>query len=137
MAPYRSRIVAAWRLWLRPQGRHPVRSDSRHRNGRERGQYLSPRALKKVVKEHVKHTGTSVSSYDRLSAREREVLKLLADGMVLKEIAVRLGLSIKTVDTHKTNMMHKLDLHDRSEVVKYAIQRKLIHLPSSNVAVED
>jgi two-component system response regulator NreC len=101
------------------------------------GQYLSPRALKKVVKEHVKHSGTSKSSYDRLSAREREVLKLLADGLVLKEIAVRLGLSIKTVDAHKTNMMHKLDLHDRSEVVKYAIQRKLIHLPTHSVAIED
>jgi two-component system response regulator NreC len=101
------------------------------------GQYLSPRALKKVVKEHVKHSVTTVSSYDRLSAREREVLKLLADGMVLKEIAVRLGLSVKTIDAHKTNMMHKLDLHDRGEVVKYAIQRKLIHLPSHNVAVED
>ena len=101
------------------------------------GQYLSPRALKKVVKEHVKHSGTSKSSYDRLSAREREVLKLLADGLVLKEIAVRLGLSVKTVDAHKTNMMHKLDLHDRSEVVKYAIQRKLIHLPTHSVAVED
>lgn len=50
--------------------------------------------------------------------------------MVLKEIAVRLGLSIKTVDTHKTNMMRKLDLHDRSEVIKYAIQHKLIHLPA-------
>jgi len=101
------------------------------------GQYLSPRALKKVVKEHVKHSVTTTSSYDRLSAREREVLKLLADGLVLKEIAARLGLSVKTIDAHKTNMMHKLDLHDRSEVVKYAIQRKLIHLPSHNVAVED
>ena len=101
------------------------------RNG---GQYLSPRALKKVVKEHVKrHTRESVNDYDRLSLREREVLKLLADGLALKEIAARLVLSVKTVDSHKTNMMRKLDLHDRSEVIKYAIQRKLIHLPVHSV----
>ena len=48
----------------------------------------------------------------------------------MKEIATRLVLSVKTVDTHKTNMMRKLDLHDRSAVIKYAIQRKLIRLPS-------
>lgn len=101
------------------------------RNG---GQYLSPRALKKVVREHVKHsTRESASDYDRLSQREREVLKLLADGMALKEIATRLVLSVKTVDTHKTNMMRKLDLHDRSEVIKYAIHRKLIHIPAQTV----
>ncbi|MGD0134504.1 MAG: LuxR C-terminal-related transcriptional regulator, partial [Bryobacteraceae bacterium] len=64
------------------------------------------------------------------SDREREVLKLLADGRSPKEIAGLLLLSVKTVDSHKTNMMRKLDLHDRSEVIKYAIQQKLIRLPS-------
>ena len=104
---------------------------------KEGGQYLSSRALKKVVKQHVKgahpvRIGKSVKSgasdYERLSDREREVLKLLADGLALKEIAARLLLSVKTVDAHKTNMMRKLDLHDRSEVIKFAIQRKLIRL---------
>lgn len=95
------------------------------------GQYLSSRALKKVVKQHVRTSSKSEgNSYDRLSDREREVLKLLADGLALKEIATRLVLSIKTIDAHKTNMMRKLDLHDRSEVIKYAIQRKLIRLHS-------
>jgi two-component system, NarL family, response regulator NreC len=95
------------------------------------GQYLSSRALKKVVKRNVKGgKSTTANSYERLSDREREVLKLLADGMTLKEIASRLVLSVKTVDAHKTNLMRKLDLHDRSEVIKYAIQRKLIRLPS-------
>jgi two-component system response regulator NreC len=56
-------------------------------------------------------------------------LKLLADGLTLKEIAARLMVSVKTADAHKTNMMRKLDLHDRSEVIKYAIQHKLIHIP--------
>ncbi len=95
------------------------------------GQYLSSRALKKVVKQFVKTAKhTSGTSYERLSDREREVLKLLADGLTMKEVAVRLVLSVKTVDAHKTNLMRKLDLHDRSELIKYAIQRKLIRLPS-------
>ncbi len=97
----------------------------------EGGQYLSSRALKKVVRQHVRSSSKGeANSYERLSDREREVLKMLADGLALKEIAARLVLSIKTVDAHKTNMMRKLDLHDRSEVIKYAIQRKLIRLPS-------
>jgi len=94
------------------------------------GQYLSSRALKKVVKEHIRGAKNVATDYERLSAREREVIKLLADGLTLKEIATRLGLSVKTVDNHKTNMMRKLDLHDRAEVIKYAIQRKLIRIPS-------
>jgi two-component system response regulator NreC len=94
------------------------------------GQYMSSRALKKVVKQFVKGAKNSAVGYERLSDREREVLKLLADGLALKEIAVRLVLSVKTVDAHKTNLMRKLDLHDRSQLIKYAIQRKLIRLPS-------
>lgn len=93
------------------------------------GQYMSSRALKKVVKQYVKGTKAPASGYERLSDREREVLKLLADGRALKEIATQLVLSVKTVDAHKTNLMRKLDLHDRAELIKYAIQRKLIRLP--------
>jgi two-component system response regulator NreC len=105
------------------------------------GQYLSSRALKKVVRQHVKsprNTKRAISpesDYERLSDREREVLKLLADGLALKEIASRLVLSVKTVDAHKTNMMRKLDLHDRAEVIKYAIRRKLIRV-HANETVE-
>ena len=94
------------------------------------GQYMSSRALKKIVKQYVKGAKSPAAGYERLSDREREVLKLLADGLALKEIAVRLVLSVKTVDAHKTNLMRKLDLHDRSQLIKYAIQRKLIRLPS-------
>ena len=101
------------------------------------GQYMSSRALKKVVKQYVKGAKTTTSGYERLSDREREVLKLLADGLALKEIAVQLVLSVKTVDAHKTNLMRKLDLHDRSELIKYAIQRKLIRLPSVKASVEN
>jgi DNA-binding NarL/FixJ family response regulator len=101
------------------------------------GQYMSSRALKKVVKQYVRGAKSAVTGYERLSDREREVLKLLADGLALKEIATRLVLSVKTVDAHKTNLMRKLDLHDRSELIKYAIQRKLIRLPSVNMSVEN
>jgi len=100
------------------------------------GQYMSSRALKKVVRQYVKGAKSSATGYERLSDREREVLKLLADGLALKEIAVKLVLSVKTVDAHKTNLMRKLDLHDRSELIKYAIQRKLIRLPSVKLPAE-
>lgn len=88
--------------------------------------YLSPVVLKKVVAGYVKNSQRPKTSYDRLSTREREVLKLLAEGLSVKEIATRLNLSVKTVDVHKYNLMRKIDVHDRSELIKYAIQRKLI-----------
>lgn len=88
--------------------------------------YLSPVVLKKVVAGYVKNTQRPQTSYDRLSGREREILKLLAEGLSVKEIAARLNLSVKTVDVHKYNLMRKIDVHDRSELIKYAIQKKLI-----------
>jgi two-component system, NarL family, response regulator NreC len=100
------------------------------------GQYMSSRALKKVVKQYVKGAKSNATGYERLSDREREVLKLLADGLALKDIAAQLVLSVKTVDAHKTNLMRKLDLHDRSALIKYAIQRKLIRLPSVKTPAE-
>jgi two-component system, NarL family, response regulator NreC len=88
--------------------------------------YLSPVVLKKVVDGYVKNANVPQSSYGRLSPREREVLKLLAEGLSVKEIATRLNLSVKTVDVHKTNLMKKIDVHDRTELIKYAIRQKLI-----------
>lgn len=89
------------------------------------GTFLSAGSLKKVMAEHRK--GVSASGrYGKLTDREREVLQLLAEGLSVKEIASRLTLSIKTVDVHKYNLMRKLELHSQTELVKYAIQRKLI-----------
>lgn len=88
--------------------------------------YLSPVVLKKVVAGYVKNSQRPQTSYDRLSGREREILKLLAEGLSVKEIATRLSLSVKTVDVHKYNLMKKIDVHDRAELIKYAIQKKLI-----------
>ena len=88
--------------------------------------YLSPVVLKQVVAGYVKNSNVPQTSYDRLSPREREVLKLLAEGLSVKEIATRLNLSVKTVDVHKTNLMKKIDVHDRTQLIKYAIRQKLI-----------
>jgi len=88
--------------------------------------YLSPVVLKNVVSRYVKNSLRPKTSYDRLSGREREVLKLLAEGLSVKEIATRLNLSVKTVDVHKYNLMRKIDVHDKTELIKYAIQKKLI-----------
>jgi DNA-binding NarL/FixJ family response regulator len=63
--------------------------------------------------------------YDQLTAREREMLKLIADGYTNQEIATMLDISIKTVAGHRAKIMEKLDLHNRTELVKYAIRKGL------------
>lgn len=61
-----------------------------------------------------------------LTERELEVLKLVAEGLTNRQIAAQLIISVKTVQSHRTNIMEKLDLHDRTDLVKYAIRRGLI-----------
>lgn len=68
------------------------------------------------------------SSYDSLSEREREILKLIAEGRTNKEIAQMLYLAVKTVQAHRANLMRKLGMHDRTELVKYAIRKGIIGL---------
>jgi len=89
--------------------------------------YLSPRVLKGVVNAYrAGNPERTQTKYDLLSDREREILVLLAGGDALKEIAQRLNLSVKTVDAHKANIMRKLELHDRAELIRYAIRNKLV-----------
>jgi two-component system response regulator NreC len=64
--------------------------------------------------------------YDDLTIREREILQLVAEGFTNRQIAEMLKLSIKTVKTHRLHLMQKLDLHDRTELVKYAFQKGII-----------
>jgi DNA-binding NarL/FixJ family response regulator len=90
------------------------------------GRYLSPRVLKKVVDEYTEEAAPKQTKYDTLSAREREVLKLLAEGRSVKEIASLLNLSVKTAEAHKYNLMRKLDLHDRTDIIKYSLGMRLI-----------
>lgn len=88
-------------------------------------QYLSARVLKGVVESYLTRPETR-TKYDLLSDREREILVLLAEGQTLKDVAQRLNLSIKTVDAHKVNLMRKLEIHDRAELIRYAIRKKLV-----------
>jgi DNA-binding NarL/FixJ family response regulator len=62
----------------------------------------------------------------RLSAREREIVQLLAEGRTNKEIATLLGIAFKTVDAHRTNIMKRLNMHSVAEVVRYAIRERII-----------
>ncbi len=66
-----------------------------------------------------------------LTAREREVLKLLAEGRTVRSAADVLGLSVKTVDAHKFNLMRKLGIHNKAELVMWAIQKKVVKVPAS------
>jgi DNA-binding NarL/FixJ family response regulator len=92
--------------------------------------YMSPRALSAVV-EHAREGGKGTGTrYDLLTDREREVLKLLADGLSSKDLARQLRLSVKTVDAHKYNLMRKLGIHNRADLVKYAIRKKLVQVPA-------
>jgi two-component system response regulator NreC len=89
-------------------------------------QFLSPKVLTGLVRQYISQPLDFKEGYDLLSDREREILVLLAEGLSLKEIATKLDLSVKTVDAHKYNLMRKLDLHDRSELIRYAIRKKLV-----------
>lgn len=89
-------------------------------------QYMSPKVLKSVVIRHVQSAAAPITPYDLLSDREREVLIRLAEGESLKEVAEHLHLSVKTVDAHKCNIMGKLQVHNRSELIRYAIRTQLI-----------
>lgn len=68
----------------------------------------------------------SASGAVRLTPRQREIVQLLAEGKSSKEVAVALDLSVKTAETHRANIMRKLDCHSVSEVVRYAIRNKII-----------
>jgi two-component system, NarL family, response regulator NreC len=89
-------------------------------------QFLSPKVLTGVVRQFISQPSEFKGGYELLSDREREILVLLAEGQSLKDIATHLNLSVKTVDAHKVNLMRKLDLHDRSELIRYAIRKRLV-----------
>ena len=92
--------------------------------------YLSPTAAAALVSEcQQKTTGENdQDTYNQLSDREKEVLRLVAEGHTAREIAELLMVSPKTVEWYKTNLMHKLDLHNKTDLIKYAIRRSLISL---------
>ncbi|MGV8040145.1 MAG: response regulator [Thermoanaerobaculaceae bacterium] len=94
------------------------------------GMPLSPSVAAKVVRDYARRVRGEQESTasSTLTAREREVLTLVARGQTNQAIAERLGLSRKTVEVHRTNLMRKLGLHDVTELVKYALRAGLITL---------
>ncbi len=100
------------------------------REVRRGGKYLSPRILSRLVQD-LNGRNPAERFKPRLATltpRERETVKLLAEGLSVKEIAVRLSLSTKTVEAHKFNLMRKLDIHNKAQLVRWAIQNKVIHI---------
>jgi DNA-binding NarL/FixJ family response regulator len=87
--------------------------------------YLSPRVSNYVVGDYVRRLGAATYA-EPLTPRQREVLQLIAEGRTTKEIAQRLDLSVKTVETHRTQLMQRLDIHDVAGLVRYAIRTGLV-----------
>jgi DNA-binding NarL/FixJ family response regulator len=92
-----------------------------------RGQsFLYPSAVSTLVKDVVERGGTDDPDFDVLTARELQVLKLIAEANTSKEIATELSISVKTVERHRQNILDKLGMSDRVELTRYAIRRGLI-----------
>src|ERR1035441_7983688 len=82
-----------------------------------------------AVREPVQGRGPARQPrFGTLTKREREILKMLAEGKSVKEIAGTFELSVKTVEAHKFNLIRKLDIHNKAQLVQYAIQKKVIRL---------
>jgi DNA-binding NarL/FixJ family response regulator len=93
----------------------------------QRGEtYLSPSVSRHVVSDYVRLAGGNTGPGRPLSPRQREILQLIAEGMTSKEIARKLGLSVKTIETHRTQLMNHLDIHDVAGLVRYAIRTGLV-----------
>jgi len=90
--------------------------------------YLSPAVSKGVVQDYVQRLRGDDQPAEALSPRQREVLQLIAEGQSTKEIARRLDLSVKTVDTHRSQLMKQLDIHEVAGLVRYAMRVGLVSL---------
>ncbi len=89
--------------------------------------YLSPRIADVVVEGYLHGSGAikQPGAFAVLTSREREVLQLVAEGLATKQIASTLHVSVKTIETHRRQIMEKLDLHSVAELTKYAIREGL------------
>jgi len=94
--------------------------------------YFTPKVASMVLDGYL-HRDISVAPREiptrsRLTPREREIVQLLAEGKSSKEVAVVLGLSVKTAETHRSNIMRKLELHSVSDLVLYAVRNNIVHV---------
>ena len=85
--------------------------------------YLGP-GIPRGILEQV--TKSHNDPYERLTTRERQVLQLIAEGKINRNIAKQLGLSVKTIDTHRMRLMNKLDIHDQISLVKFALRKGIV-----------
>lgn len=91
--------------------------------------FFSAAITQTLLEDYIKvlrHDGLS-DSFDLLTMREKEVLQLLAEGKTNKEVASLLNVSPNTVESHRTNLMQKLNLHNTAEIVLYAVRKALVH----------
>jgi DNA-binding NarL/FixJ family response regulator len=91
--------------------------------------FFTPRAAEMLLNGFSRQTSgvePQALTRSRLTSREREIVQLLAEGKSSKEVAVALGISVKTAETHRANIMRKLELHSVSEVVRYAVKNQII-----------
>jgi len=90
--------------------------------------YLTPTISKRVIDDYLMRTTGSQGPVDQLTKRQREILQLIAKGYTSKEMAQMLSLSPKTIETHRTQLMKQLDIHDVAGLVRYAIRVGLVTL---------
>jgi DNA-binding NarL/FixJ family response regulator len=98
--------------------------------------YFTSKVAAMVLEGYLKGgtPGVAVSSgRNRLTPREREIVQLLAEGKSTKEVAVALGLSVKTAETHRSNIMRKLQLHSVSDLVLYAVRNNIVHVVQAGI----
>jgi len=92
--------------------------------------YLSPTAAASLIEEFQQKTNSEGEKdpYQQLTDREREVLKLIAEGHTIREIADMLIVSPKTVEWYKTRLMNKLNIHSKTDLIKFAIRKRIINI---------
>jgi DNA-binding NarL/FixJ family response regulator len=90
------------------------------------GSYFSPPVAREIVAQIRDPRANTDEPFSLLTTREREVLHLIAEGLSAKEVAVRLGISTKTVEAHRTSLMRKLSVRKATELVRYAVRHGLI-----------
>jgi DNA-binding NarL/FixJ family response regulator len=88
--------------------------------------YLSPGVSKHVIADYLRRTGGESGALELLTPRQREILQLIAEGQTTKQIANTLHISVKTVETHRTQLMDRLDIHDVAGLVRFAVRMGLV-----------
>ena len=88
--------------------------------------YLSPAISKRVLMDYIQLVGGGGGMLDALTGRQREVLQLIAEGNTIKEVAQILQISVKTAEAHRTQLMERLDIHDVTGLVRFAIRVGLV-----------